>query len=139
MVHPKSQLKTVKELLIKDLLFSLKNRLEIVAESFGIEEIPFLINPKFLVVQMPKRVFFTLSNCVLNGYTHGDVEALQALVSNLVNVKPLLCDFREQSPEIAKNEENPVAPSDPPKKTNFLTSVVTIFAILVVSFIIKKI
>lgn len=138
LVHPKSTLKQVKDLLIKDMLYSLKNRLEIVSESYPIEENPFLDFPKHCLIQLPRRVIFTLSNCKLTGYTHKDIDTLQALIANLATVKPLLASHTEQIPEIIEKNQSNTQIQPQPLNYNFLISIVAIFCSVLVSFIIKN-
>ena len=138
LVHPKSNLKIVKELLIKDLLFSLKNRLEITSDGYLLEENPFLKSPQHLIIQLPRRTSFILSSCTLTAYSFGDVEALQALVSILASVKPVLSDSKEQLPEAIKKIE-PIILIEQKSNTKFMMSVLLIFAILVLTFIIRNI
>ena len=127
-------------MLITDLLYSLKHRLEITSDSYALEENPFLKNPVHNVVQLPKRATFTLGNCVLSGYTVGDVENLQAVVSALVSVKPLLVGVREKFMAVEKKsggEEVVVIPSQS-SHTRFIYSIAAVFAVLILSFLMRN-
>lgn len=139
MAHPKTPLKAVKDLLVKELLFSLKHRLEIVSDGFALEENPFLKPPVELVIQLPQRVNFTLSNCVLSGYTIGDIDNLQAVVSTLASVKTLVVTTREKvkAAEVQVNDNLMLLPQQN-SNTSFLISISSFFLILFISFLMKN-
>lgn len=136
-VHPKANMKTVKEFVVKDLLYSLKHRLEIVSDGYEPENNPFIKPTATLSLQLPKRVNFTLPTFFLTGYTLEDPETLKNLVSTLASVKPLTTEAREMVPETKNTEELPTIPQ-PKTDSQFLYWTLGISIVFIISFWIKK-
>jgi hypothetical protein len=99
LAHPKATLKTVKELVIKDLLFSMKNRIELVSDEFEPEKNPFISEIKHIKIQLPRRISFTLSNFSITGYTNKEPEMFKAVASSISSVKLAGFSVRETLPE----------------------------------------
>ncbi|CAG9334770.1 C1orf27_2 [Blepharisma stoltei] len=142
LVHPKSTIKEAREVVIKDLLFSLKNRFEIISEEIPLQENPFLNTPVKFVSQLPRRAFFNLNNgCILSSYgtTSQDKDFIQAYATAISSAKLSYTESREfhlkvDSPlEIEKAEEK----KDQIENMRFMIILAVIFAVLLVSFLIK--
>lgn len=141
-MNPKSTLKEARDVIIKDVLFSLKNRLEILSEEMPLKENPFLINPNRFSWQLPKRVFFTVSNCILSSYVsvNQDLESIQAYVIAIASVKPLYIDSREfhlKVESLAKPVTIEKLNLSEKDKMKFMIVAAIIFAMLLVSFLFK--
>jgi hypothetical protein len=137
LAHPKATIKTVRELISNDLLYSLKNRLEYVSDGFMPEENPFLMSGKTACLQLPKRVRFTLSNCLVTGYTLADVETLQQVVGGILSAKVLIADTKEGLPEVRK-EEGKVDETGKVQEKRFWYLMMAVFAILIFSFFMRN-
>lgn len=83
LAHPKSTLKAVKDLVIKDLLYSLKHRIEILSDDFETNDNPFIHQLKTIKLQLPRRITFPLNTFTLTGYTNQDPDQYKSLVSSI--------------------------------------------------------
>ena len=99
LAHPRATLKLVKDLVVKDLLYSLKHRIEIVSDGFEVGENPFTSQIKNLKLQLPRRITFPLPAFTLTGYTDMDPDMFRSLVSSISMIKFAAMAVKETLPE----------------------------------------
>ena len=86
-------------MVVKDLLYSLKNRIEIVSDSFEIEKNPLIGQVKNIKLQLPRRISFPLTAFTLTGYTDKEPDLFKSVVSAISTVKLAAMTVRETLPE----------------------------------------
>lgn len=138
LVHPKTPVKEAIKLLRKDLVLSIKHRLELSSESFSLNENPFLKKPSKAHLYLPKRLFFTMQHCVVGNYclSNSEEETAENQVRTLLSSKPLY----SESSELLHQKPSQKPPEKPTRNSNPVTCLVAsvvIFVLLLTSFFLK--
>lgn len=139
LAHPKSLIRTVKETIIKDLLFSLKNRVELLSDEYEPEKNPFLSIGKAVQLQLPRRISFSCQNFSLTGYTMKDPETLKSILISISSVKPSGLSAHEtlpEFPEILEQEIEQKVKKPNPKVALFW--IAWSLLLILILFLIKK-
>lgn len=129
----------MKEIIIKDILFSLKNRVELLSDEYEPEKNPFLSSGKAIQLQLPRRISFSCQNFSLTGYTMKDPDTLKSILISISSVKPSGISTYETLPEFPEILEQEIE-----KKITKSNPKVTLFWIgwsmllILILFLIKK-
>ncbi|CAG9329927.1 unnamed protein product [Blepharisma stoltei] len=142
LVTQKMTIKEARDLIIKDILFSMKDRLEIVSDEFTVEKNPFLAAPLPRKIQLPRRVFYSYNSCVLSSYISASQEEniAQAYTEVIASVKLTPVDSVETLPKVeTKHEENSNNSNKIDSNSEIFSYTIfgMMFMMLFISFIVK--